>query len=264
MKRLLLPFLLLASSAPLWGASTGTFPAGFQEARFIETSHFRLYHESNFAPVGMTGLLEGLYATLSLELGDFATWNPGEKLRVFVYRDAASYVDKTGIPAWSAAFADPTSLQVHCYESAHLARIMAHEMAHLFLTPYFMEKGVTPPVWLNEGVAKMMEWNYGQGEETGHLNRTVFSRGLATPLPDMMTFDYHHGGSTSDGLSLWYQQSASVTAYLMRRFPRAQFVRFCSALREGKTTDQALQEAYGFQVPDVAALERLWRGSLSE
>lgn len=264
MKRL--TFLSLLLAAPLWADEPPSFPQGFQEDRFIETSHFRLYHESIFSPVGMTGRLEGIYARLSLELGDLASWTQTAKIKVFVYADAGSYVAKTGIPAWSAAFADPKSREIHCYDSEHLERILAHEMAHLFLTPYFLEKNVMPPVWLNEGVAKMMEWQYGQGAETGRLNREIFAQGMASPLVDMMAYDYHHGGSpaTSASLSLWYQQSASVTAYLMHAFPRVQFTRFCAALRDGKSTDQALKEAYGFQVPDVAVLERLWRSSLSD
>ena len=109
----------------------------------------------------------------------------------------------------------------------------------------------------------MMEWNYGQEEDTALMNHYSFLRN-APPLSEVMAFDYHHGAADSKSLSLWYEQSASVTAFLLHDLPRASFTMFCDALRRGATTDEALRRAYGNQVPDVAALERLWRESLPE
>ncbi len=260
--RFFLIFLLL--TLPSFGAESRPFPKGFQEDRFIETAHFILYHEAVYAPVGITGMLEGLHAKLLLDLQDVAPWAAREKIRVFVYADAASYASKTGIPEWAAAFAVPESRQIHCYESPHLQRILSHEMTHLFFTPFFSDSGAVSPAWLNEGIAKMMEWNYGQEEDTALMDHESFSKG-SLGLAEIFAFDYHHSSSVPpDFLNLWYQQSVSVTAYLMHRLPRSRFPVFCASLRSGKSADDALREAYGNQVTDVAALERLWRESLGE
>jgi hypothetical protein len=255
--------LLLALLLPFHGTADDAVPEGFSEARLIETAHFRIHHEAPYAPVGVTGLMEGLHAKLMLDLQEFAPWARTEKADVYVYADAGSYVRRTKIPAWSAAYAVPEKRQIHCYESPHLQRILAHEMSHLLFTPFFQEKGSDPPAWLGEGVAKVMEFNYGQEDQTNRMNRHSFSR-EAPALDLVFAFDYHHSPADSRDINQWYEQSASVTAYLMRRLPRPSFIRFCDALRDGKTTDQALQAAYGFQVPDVTALERLWRDSLVE
>lgn len=261
------PFLLLAAlvGSPAFStAAEDTLPAGFSASRSVSSGHFLVHHETAFAPSGVVTTLEGHFAQIMLDLRDFAQWTGQKKIKVFVYADAASYAAKTGIPAWSAAHADVAAREIHCYESADLPRVLAHEMTHLLFTPYFSEKGAEPPAWLNEGVAKMMEWPYGQGADTGSMNRHVFSRGKAAPLRKMLDFDYHHDPSTADEVGLWYQQAASVTAYMTRRLPRTGFTAFCDALRQGKSEDESLKAAYGFQVPDVSTLERLWRESLSE
>ena len=249
--------------SPARAEETAGLPAGFQEDRVVETDHFLIYHEAAYAPVGITGVLEGLRAKLLLDLQDLAPWAAREKIAVFVYAGEASYDEKTGVPAWAAAFADPEKRRIHCYESPHLRRVLAHEMAHLFVGPYFAETGGAPPAWLNEGIAKMMEWNYGQKEDTAFMNHRSFLRS-APPLSEVIAFDYQHGSKESESLSEWYEQSASVTAFLLHRLPRTSFTVFCDALRRGVTTDEALRRAYGNQVPDVAALERLWRESLPE
>lgn len=254
--------MILSLALPLF-AEDEVAVDGFPPDRVIQTTHFNIHHESPYAPVGITGLLEGLHAKLMLDLQEFAPWAQSARTEVFVYADADSYVRRTGIPAWSAAFAVPEKRQVHCYESSDLQRILAHEMAHLFFTPFFTEKEASPPAWLGEGVAKVMEFSYGQEAQTGHMNRHSFAQG-AIPLEKLFAFDYHHQPATSQSLSQWYEQSTSVTAYLMRRLSRPSFIRFCDALRNGKETSAALQAAYGFQVPDVAALDRLWRESLPE
>jgi hypothetical protein len=255
--------LALCLSAFCKAEDTAGLPAGFREDRVVETDHFRIYHEAAYAPVGITGVLEGLRAKLLLDLQDLAPWAAREKIAVFVYSGEASYVEKTGVPAWAAAFADPEKHRIHCYESPHLQRVLAHEMAHLFVGPYFAETGSSPPSWLNEGIAKMMEWNYGQEEDTALMNHRSFVRN-APPLSEVIAFDYHHESTSTMFLPVWYEQSASVTAFLLHRLPRTSFTTFCDALRRGAKTDEALRRAYGNQVPDVAALERLWRDSLSE
>jgi hypothetical protein len=258
--RRLFPLFFLA--LPLLAQDPPPFPDGFKPDRFLETAHFRIYHEGAYAPVGVTGLLEGLHAKLMLDLRELAPWAGTEKISVFVYAGADSYVALTGIPAWSAAFAVPDRRQIHCYPSPELQRILAHEMSHLLFTPFF-DKGSPPPAWLNEGLAKVMEFSYGQEGDTAFMNRHAFSR-RSLPLGRLFAFDYHHEPSPPEAINLWYQQAASVAAYMTRRLPRASFTAFCAALRDGKPTDEALRSAYGFQVPDAAALERLWRESLSE
>jgi hypothetical protein len=258
-----LPVILLFLSAPVLAAPDAPIPEGFDEHRSVQSSHFILFHEAPYAPVGILNTLEGLHAKLLLDLRPFAPWAGTEKIRVYVYADGDSYVRKTGIPAWSAAFANVEARSIHCHETEDLQRTLAHELTHLFFTPYFLEQGSMPPSWLNEGLAKAMEWDYGQAARTGAMNGGVFSRS-AMPLSQLTSFDYHHNPSSSpEALGMWYEQSASVTAFLLRRYPQAQFVSFCDEMRHGKGVDEALGSAYGARVPDAAALERQWRESFS-
>ena len=76
------------------------------------------------------------------------------------------------------------------------------------------------------------------------------------------TVNDHAGNGDGERVSLWYTQAQSVTRFLMRGFSRAQFVRFCDHLRQGRTLDASLNAAYGLTIPDATSLDRLWRESL--
>jgi hypothetical protein len=108
-----------------------------------------------------------------------------------------------------------------------------------------------------------MEWDYGLEAMVDDENRRLALMGA--PLRTLFGAAYQHAGDSSPAsVSLWYAQCGSVTRFLMRRFSTAQFARFCGALRDGRSMDESLRVGYDFAVPDVAALEKLWRESLSE
>jgi hypothetical protein len=261
----LLGLCLATLPAGLWadGERVRT-PAWAEEGRMLSTAHFKVYHEDPFVPAGILGTLEGLYAKISLELGPFAPWAADQGVTVYLYRDAESYHQNPEAPRWSVAYVSYADRRVHVYPDPDFQRNMAHELAHLFFTSFFYEKQQWPPVWLNEGVARLMEWDYGLSGEDVHVRRSL-TRTEAMPLPDLFAAAYQHNGDQSSrGVSLYYSQSYSVTKFLMRRFSQAQFITFCGALRDKKSVDEGLKAAYGFLVPDTVALERLWRDSLGE
>ncbi len=261
LNRISLLIVSLGVSVSLFAAPSPEDKSVFSDERRVDSTHFRLSHEVAFAPAGILNNLEGLHAKLLLDLGAFSPWASREPIDIFLYKDAASYAAHTGVHAWASAHYNPQFRSIFGYPSADLTRVLAHELGHLFFTSYFFEKKTVPPLWLNEGVATLMEWDYGLEGEEGAMDRNLSRAGTA-PLETFMKSGYS-GMSDSREASLWYMQAQSVTRFLMRRFSRAQFFTFCEALRAKKTLDDSLRAAYGFAVPDTAALERLWKESLT-
>ncbi len=235
----------------------------FSKERVVSSTHFRLHHEDSFAPVGVLNTLEGLHAKLFLDLGDFSPWANQEPIHVFLYKDAASYAAHTGMPSWAVAHINVQMKTVYGHPAPDLQRVLAHELGHLFFTQFFLVKSTAPPLWLNEGVATLMEWQYGLEADQKAMDRRLLSEGRI-PFVEFLSSNYAQAGE-GDGerVGLWYNQAQSVTRFLMRGFSRAQFLRFCQELRLGRSLDESLHAAYGLAVPNTASLERLWRDSLS-
>jgi hypothetical protein len=236
--------------------TVGLFAAGAWPV--VRSKHFRVHHESPYAPAGVLNTLEGLRAKLLLNLVAFAPWAKESVVDVYLYKDAASYQSRTGMAPWVGGHVDVARREVHVFEGDQLQRVLAHEMAHLFFDDFFVAKETHPPTWLNEGVARWMEEDYG-ADSSGD-DRHFASH--YEPLNDFFLFSYHHSQRTSQQVSLWYSQASSLVRFLNRRFAAHQFVRFCELLRDGSPLEKAVPAAYGLNVPDVAALERLWRENL--
>lgn len=253
--------VLLAAALIVPAARAGEAP--FPEDQVVSSSHFRLHFQSPYPPAGVLNVLEGLYARLMLDLQPFAPWTDRAAIDVYLYRDGESYRAHTGAPAWAAAHADAAARRIHAYEGEEFQRYMAHEMGHLFFETFFRETGSSAPLWLNEGVATLMEWDYGLGEDMRAADSLTQER-PSLPLAEFLQTDYHHRALTQDQATEWYWQAASLARFLMRRFSSLQFKAFCDALRRGESLDAALLKGYGLQMPDAPALERLWRKNLND
>jgi hypothetical protein len=235
-----------------------SLPVRADEWKELRSAHFVVRYQAAQPPAGLLPFLEGLHAKLLLDLVHFAPWAQGGTVELRLYADAGRYRAETGMPPWAGGHVNPRERRIYAYPGPDFERTLAHEMAHLFFQDYFESKGAAPPVWLNEGVACLMEEDY------------LRARGLRVPDPDawlpladFLAFDYHEGAPAGPAVGAWYRQAASVTAFLMRRMTSIPFQAFCAALRDGKTVEQALPLAYGLQIPDVPALERVWlRGGL--
>lgn len=234
----------------------------FSESRVVRSSHFVLHYEDSMAPAGVLNTLEGLHAKLLLDLGVFSPWAYQESIHVYLYRDGESYAAHTGMNAWTAAHINILKKTVYGHSSSDFQRVLAHELGHLFFSQFFLAKSTAPPLWLNEGVATMMEWQYGLEGDQRAMDHQLRTLGTI-PFDQFLNYNYAHAGAADgESVGVWYNQAQSVTRYLMRGFSQAQFLRFCDALRAGRTLDEALRAAYGLAIPDTAALEHLWKENL--
>ena len=69
-------------------------------------------------------------------------------------------------------------------------------------------------------------------------------------------------GANDDNVRLWYTQAYSVVRFMIRAQWKSSFFRFCSHLRDGRPTAEALYRGYGMPFNRVKALEYAWRYDL--
>lgn len=234
----------------------------FSNSKVVRSTHFVLHYEDHMAPAGVLNTLEGLHAKLLLDLGVFSPWAYQESIQVYLYRDGKSYAEHTGMNPWAIAHINIQKKSIYGHSDSDFQRVLAHELGHLFFSQYFLAKTTVPPLWLNEGVATLMEWQYGLEADQSAMDRKLVASGTI-PFDQFLSFNYARSGAgDNEAVGLWYNQAQSVTRYLMRGFSQAQFVRLCDGLRSGHSLDESLRGAYGFSIPDEKTLERLWKENL--
>lgn len=264
MKRLhsvLLAALLLSARA---GRSEGNEDRSvFRDARSVRSSHFVVHHEEPLAPAGVLNVLEGLHGKLLLDLGVFSPWAYNQPLSVYLYRDAESYRSRGALAPYVKAHIRVMDKEVYGFMSPDFQRVMAHELGHLYFSQFFLAQSTAPPLWLNEGVASLMEWDYGLEGDRDAMDHFLRLKGTI-PFNEFLAYSYQHAGPhDGEKVGLWYNQAQSVTRYLLRGHGPSSFYKFCDGLRQGRSLDDSLRTAYGMTIPDSAVLERLWRENLN-
>jgi hypothetical protein len=117
--------------------------------------------------------------------------------------------------------------------------------------------GQRPPPWADEGIAVLSDRPQKRRLHQHELERALFQR-ATWPLLTLMT---RESLPLAAAFPTFYAQSASLTAFLVRRGSPSQFVRFLQAARSNGY-ERALQDEYA--ISGAAALERLWRSQAAD
>lgn len=120
-------------------------------------------------------------------------------------------------------------------------RIIVHETAHLLLEQALGPNALPTPAWLDEGFA-----SYVEPDSTPYSGRSLSSRSL--PLPSMRSVS-----GTPRTIATFYRKAESVVAYLMRDYGVEPFQQLLGELAQGRTTEEALLQIYGFGVSELDA-----------
>lgn len=122
-------------------------------------------------------------------------------------------------------------------------RIITHEAAHLLLDQAVGPNALPVPSWLDEGFA-----GYVEPRSRTFSGRSLSNQGL--PLRAMTRIS-----GTPQSIGTFYRKAESVVAYMIQEFGTEAFQLLVGGLAQGRTMDQALTQAYGF---DLSGLETRW------
>ena len=128
-----------------------------------------------------------------------------------------------------------------------------HELTHVLVGHLTFSCLGSLPTWLNEGLAKYSEGEWDQDAQAllkdAIDNDSIFSvRALSGSFPE-----------DAVKANLAYSQSQSLVTFLIEDYSQDKMLALLKAMREGATTDEALQQVYGF---NQDGLEDAWRAKM--
>ena len=135
-----------------------------------------------------------------------------------------------------------------------LQEIFVHELTHAFVMCRMGQVHIKP--WLNEGLAQYMQLTL-QPESSADRKYKLRYVKEVTKRPGFPRFnDLRQVSGASVNDSVFYVLSWSIVDYMISSDPsHAKFRKFVVALKEGKSDEEAIQEAYG---ENPGELELAW------
>ena len=200
-----------------------------------ETGHFVLHYEgkesSETFREQLLATLESDYEDLSREFGS----EPHSSIQVVLYTNQA-FVDVTRAPSWTAALNDgKLRIPLDGLQSVtpDLARILRHELTHSFINQLTQGRC---PVWLNEGIAQMLEPR-GLGSHIRPLAR-LYAAERELPLNTLEGSFFSFGTIAAE---LAYDESLAAAVYIRERYGMSDLQSILRRIGEGESNETALR-----------------------
>jgi hypothetical protein len=219
-----------------------------------KSKHFIIYYQD--APLEYINRLEKeaerSYKSITNYLGlarfDFWVWD--KRCRIFLYPDAREYLQTTGAASWSMGHVKIAQKEISTYirQETFFDTILPHEIGHIIFRE-LVGYNKALPLWLDEGVACMQEH---EGKERLAAAKRLVELNLHIHFDEL---------SKIRDVSviipfIFYNESASIIDFLLRRFGRNKFIDFCRSLRDEENWEQSLKGVY--KVKNLDELEKLW------
>ena len=225
-----------------------------------KSKHFLIYFQD--APAEYINRLvreaERSYKNITEYLGfvrfDFWIWD--NRCKIFLYPDADTYLKTTGVIGWSRGHVQVVTKEISTYiwQEMFFDTILPHEIGHIIFREFVGYSKVLP-LWLDEGVACMQEYESNERLATA---KCLVNLKLYTHLDDLSKIQ-------DSGVIIpfiFYNESASLVDFLLRRYGRGKFVDFCRSLRDEPDWKQSLRGVY--RLKNLDELERNWVMDLTE
>jgi len=225
-----------------------------------KSKHFLIYYQD--APDEYISRLareaERCYKNITEYLGfvrfDFWVWD--NRCKIFLYPDADTYLKTTGVIGWSRGHVQVVTKEISTYiwQEMFFDTILPHEIGHIIFRE-FVGYNKALPLWLDEGVACMQEY---ESKERLATAKCLVNLKLYTHLDDLSKIRE----SSVIIPFIFYNESASLVDFLLRRYGRSKFVDFCRSLRDQPDWQQSLKGVY--KLKGLDELEKNWVMDLTE
>jgi hypothetical protein len=214
------------------------------------------YNGRAFGEVGdqVLEVLESAYS----EIGNDLNFYPDTVVPVLLYTER-DFAEITRSPDWAGGLYDgkiriPVGGVSHM--NPHLKAVLFHEYSHVAV--HFLARGRCP-VWLNEGLAQIAERRHHDPPLRALVAAVEEGRALAfEPL------ERSFAGLSREEAQLAYEQSYSLTAYMVEQYHWYKMAELLAALGEGLPMGEAVNAVLGEYGVNYVSLQAAWHRLLAK
>jgi hypothetical protein len=219
-----------------------------------QTQHFTIHHESPGSSPADDSRIEMIYEALHPTLWPLVPWMTQTKIDVYLYSSRESFLKgRFNPPPWSGGLmSDAQGEKVLAIFAPMDTAVTAHELTHLYFHTYFDEKPMSPPAWLDEGLAVMLQDEALTPPDPREKGPVLKG---SIPMKDFMR-SRPAQDTPSAAVTFWYLQAHSVVRFLRRGHIESSFTEFCRKIRDGSDAETALHDVYGYA--NLDAFEQDW------
>ncbi len=231
------------------------FAAEKDDWNLNSSRHFNIYYRN--APKEFVKTVEAsaeeYYHEVTRNLGFYRmqNWTFDRKATIYIFDDLEDYRRRSGMFVWSVGTANTRMKTIRTFPASHgfFDSVLPHELGHIIFREYVGYRSRIP-LWFEEGVAmhqeKAKRWDADQKV------KKAISDGTFIPLRRLTSMRLHHD-SGRETIELFYNESASVFNFLMKKIGKHRFARLCRDLKDGDNFEQVLTRVY----PRFRSLEDL-------
>ena len=239
--------------------------AGQDKWNEYKSAHFLIYYRS--IPLDFIKTVESAaedsYQEIAKGFGfrREESWVSENRAKIYIYQDANDYTTSGAQYQWSHGAAFAAEKTIRTFPAAHgfFDSTLPHEMGHIIFREFI---GLEPdvPLWFEEGVAMYQEKARRFGANTAV--KAAVENGEFIALKELTNMRLY-SDSDPKMLELFYAESASIVYYMISELGEFNFVRFCRALKDGKSFGDALEGVY-VRFRNLDDLNRAWLNYLEQ
>jgi hypothetical protein len=222
---------------------SGAFPGLDAGAAHAQTLHFQATGYGINETQRAADQAEGCYNRIMIDTNLFS-FQPNGQYHIVIYGSPDEYHRKTGQPSWSGGVTVGNSIYTFAGPTQDLT--VAHEMTHLIFYEFMGSGRVTSDNrWVNEGLAVYEEAKTAQLEGyRGDLFASVRESLRVQPIPMDQMIKLIPATERERTVNLWYAEAEGLIHFMIDRGGRIGFSQFLTALRDGRSFDDAIAPSF--------------------
>ena len=211
------------------------------EGKLADTTYsiFRILYNSDDAKVDLGTIQQALWDAY-YDIGTHFQYYPRHTIVVILY-SPEEFKKISDVPKWVAGLYDGKIRIPHPegMEMAELVKIIRHEYTHALTHDICKGKCVN---WLNEGLARTMEYAAGEEGPSYALLKKAYAKGELLDLTTLSkNFVYM---KDSKKAALAYEHSSSFVAFIIDRYGLYKVRNILGRFAKGQTTKEVLKEEF--------------------
>ena len=205
-----------------------------------------------------------LFRSIAERLGyeryqNFWTWD--QRVPIVYFSSQEEYTKTTGQSGWSKGFSISHLASVNLRmiitfqgQEDFLKTTLPHEIGHLILHDFIGSRRYIPS-WLDEGVAQLEEERDDQNHRT--ILAHLIESGQSIPLL-LLESSNPNVQINVRYASIFYAESLYIVDFLVKTYGKEGFINLCRNLRDGKSFEDSLKNAYYPSIDSMKKLQEKW------